>query len=69
MLVLTRRGGEAICVGDGITITVLGTQAGKARIGISAPAHVRVDRREVRERIGASTYSVLAAGLLPGDQR
>jgi len=51
MLVLSRRQGESICVGDGVTITVLSSQNGRIRLGIEAPAHVRVDRREVRERL------------------
>lgn len=50
MLVLTRRQGESICVGDGIVITVLSTENGRARIGIEAPRDVRIDRTEVRAK-------------------
>jgi carbon storage regulator len=50
MLVLTRRQGESICVGDGIVITVLSTENGRARIGIEAPKDVRIDRTEVRAK-------------------
>jgi carbon storage regulator len=50
MLVLTRRQGESICVGDGIVITVLSTENGRARIGIKAPRDVRIDRTEVRAK-------------------
>jgi carbon storage regulator len=50
MLVLTRRQGESICVGDGIVITVLSTENGRVRIGIKAPRDVRIDRTEVRAK-------------------
>tara|TARA_Y100000310_G_C20700807_1_gene829695 strand:- start:4628 stop:4903 length:276 start_codon:yes stop_codon:yes gene_type:complete len=52
MLVLTRRIGETIKIGDDIDVTVLDIQGGQARIGIDAPREVRVDREEVRERPG-----------------
>ena len=51
MLVLTRRMGESICVGRGITITVLSAQNGRARIGIEAPPEVSVHRKEIQDRI------------------
>jgi carbon storage regulator len=50
MLVLTRRPGEEIVIGGGIRITLLGVKGGQVRIGVSAPASVPVDRREVAER-------------------
>ena len=50
MLVLTRHKGERICIGDGIVVTVVAAQRGKARIGIEAPPEVAVDREEIRVR-------------------
>ena len=55
MLVLTRRMGESICVGGGITITVLAAQNGRARIGIEAPPEVSVNRQEIQDRIDQET--------------
>lgn len=51
MLILTRRIGETIMIGDHITVTVLGVNGNQVRLGIEAPKTVRVDREEVRERI------------------
>lgn len=51
MLILTRRIGERIIIGDDIKVTVLGISNGQVRIGIDAPKQLRVDREEVRERI------------------
>lgn len=48
MLCLTRRFGESIVIGDGITVTVISTREGQVRLGIDAPADVAVDRAEVR---------------------
>lgn len=48
MLCLTRRFGESIVIGDGITVTVISTRDGQVRLGIDAPADVAVDRAEVR---------------------
>ena len=51
MLVLTRRGGESVKIGDDVTVTVLGDRGLQVRIGIDAPKHVPVHREEVHERI------------------
>lgn len=51
MLILTRREGETIRVGNDISVTVLGIRSGQVRIGVQAPREVRVDRQEVRARI------------------
>ena len=50
MLILTRRPGENICIGDDITIAVLEVQGQQVRLGIAAPKNVPVDREEVAER-------------------
>jgi carbon storage regulator len=50
MLILTRRPQETIRVGEDITITILGVEGNKVRVGIAAPRNVVVDREEVYER-------------------
>jgi carbon storage regulator len=50
MLILTRRPQEAIRIGEDVTVTVLGIEGNKVRIGISAPRHISVDRQEVHDR-------------------
>ena len=50
MLVLTRRPGERIQLGQAITVTVVAIREDRVRLGIEAPADVRVDREEVRRR-------------------
>jgi len=47
MLVLSRKCGERLRIGDNVTITVLSIQPGKVRIGINAPKEIVVDREEV----------------------
>jgi len=51
MLVLTRRSGESIIIGNGIKLTVVNVGPGRVKIGIEAPPSVRVDRAEIHERI------------------
>ena len=51
MLILTRRVNEAVMIGDGITITVLGVKGGQVRLGINAPRDVAVHREEIFQRI------------------
>ncbi|MCR9184173.1 MAG: carbon storage regulator CsrA [Halieaceae bacterium] len=51
MLILTRRVGESLMVGDDITITVLGVKGNQVRIGVSAPKDVAVHREEIYNRI------------------
>lgn len=51
MLILTRRTGETIMIGDNIKITMLGIKGNQARIGIDAPKDVAVHREEVYYRI------------------
>lgn len=51
MLVLTRRGGERIQIGEEIVLEVLEVRQGQVRLGIQAPAHVRIYREEVARQI------------------
>lgn len=51
MLILTRRIGETLVVGDDVTITVLGVKGNQVRIGVNAPKHVSVHREEIYKRI------------------
>ena len=53
MLILTRRVGETVMIGNDITVTVLGVNGSQVRIGVNAPKTVAVHREEVYERIQA----------------
>jgi len=61
MLMLTRRAGETILIGDDIWVTIVAVDGAQVRVGVSAPKEVRIDREEVRQRIDAEKAAKGAA--------
>jgi carbon storage regulator len=69
MLILTRRVGETVMIGNEVTVTVLGVKGNQVRIGVNAPKDVAVHREEIYERIkreedGAATPRVSGAKVV-----
>ena len=62
MLILTRRVGETLMIGDEVTVTVLGVKGNQVRIGVNAPRDVTVHREEIYERIKQEQLAEQAAG-------
>lgn len=77
MLILTRRVGETLMIGDDVTVTVLGVKGNQVRIGVNAPRDVAVHREEIYERIKREQAQAAAqssdqdsdsAPVVPSDQ-
>jgi len=67
MLILTRRVGETLMIGDEVTVTVLGVKGNQVRIGVNAPRDVAVHREEIYERIKREQAEAGQGGN-PGNQ-
>ena len=63
MLILTRRPGESVKIGDDITVTVLGVRGNQLRLGFTAPQNVAVHREEVYERIRSGRPANLSRAI------
>ena len=66
MLILTRRPGESVKIGDDITVTVLGVRGNQLRLGFSAPQNVAVHREEVYERIQSERLANVSQAMGAG---
>ncbi|XOV82039.1 MAG: carbon storage regulator CsrA [bacterium] len=66
MLILTRKPGESLMIGDDISITVLGVKGNQVRIGVNAPKDVGVHRKEIYDRIQDSAPDA-DSGANPSD--
>ena len=69
MLVLTRRGGESVRIGDDVTVTVLEDGGRPVRLGIDAPKEIPVHREEVHERIREGMSQDAASPRSPAAKR
>ncbi len=67
MLILTRRAGEALRIGDDIEVTVMAVNGSQVRIGINAPRDIAVDREEIAERKRRDREA--AAGAAPSSTK
>jgi carbon storage regulator len=64
MLVLRRKVGERIMIGDSIEVVILRVRGGKVRLGFSAPASVRVDRLEARRLVPVADHEPIAVASI-----
>jgi len=67
MLILTRKSGETITIGENIQIRVLGVKGGQVRIGVDAPREVSVNREEVHARVQAEGDATTTAEAVLAD--
>lgn len=62
MLILTRRVGESVMIGNDVTVTILRTKGNQVRIGINAPKNVAVHREEIYDKINGGSPPAAVAG-------
>jgi len=65
MLILTRRVGETVMIGNEVTVTVLGVKGNQVRVGVNAPKDVAVHREEIYERIKREEDQEVRSGASP----
>ena len=68
MLILTRRVGETVVIGDEVQVTVLGVKGNQVRLGVNAPRDVSVHRQEIYERIQKEQDAASGEAAAPGDE-
>lgn len=66
MLILTRRVGETLMIGDRVTVTVLGVKGNQVRLGINAPKELAVHREEIFQRLQAQEAGADPTGSAAG---
>lgn len=69
MLILTRRVGETLCIGDDVQVVVLGVKGNQVRLGIDAPRNVTVHRQEIQDRIALEAAAAVPSGPQTGAAR
>jgi carbon storage regulator len=65
MLILTRRVGETVMIGNDVTVTVLGVKGNQVRVGVNAPKEIAVHREEIYERIKREAQSGIVRPMEP----
>jgi carbon storage regulator len=68
MLILTRRVGEVIMIGDDVTITVVGVKGNQVRLGVEAPGHVPVHREEIYKKLTEESPRIPSFAQTPGNK-